>query len=71
MVLMVVPRVFLKMKRLKVNGRLFQGDVEELLNTLRDQVGPLVVGDDQILRTVSHPDKSTQRFTPENLCCAT
>lgn len=37
----------------QVNGKVYEGDVEELLDTLRDQVGPLVVGDDQVMRTVS------------------
>lgn len=37
---------------LKVNGRVFKGNVEELLKTLRDQVGPLVVGDETLMATV-------------------
>ena len=32
---------------------MFQGDLEELLTTLRDLVGPLVFGDESLMRTVS------------------
>ncbi|CAN0304507.1 unnamed protein product, partial [Hapterophycus canaliculatus] len=35
-----------------VNGRLFEGDVEELLKTLHGLIGPLVVGDTTLMRAV-------------------
>lgn len=37
----------------QLNGRLFNGDVEELLSKLRDQVEPLVPCDKTLLETVS------------------
>lgn len=36
----------------QVNGRLFKGDVDELLKTLRGLIGPLVVGDETLMSTV-------------------
>lgn len=45
----------------QVNGRLFEGNVEELLNTLHGLIGPLVVGDTTLMRTVR--EKKGKRTT--------
>ncbi|CAN0503221.1 unnamed protein product [Ectocarpus sp. 12 AP-2014] len=39
---------------IEMNGRLFKGNVDELLKTLRGLIDPLVVGDETLTRAVCH-----------------